>query len=275
MKSTVAPYETATTCVRIECLNGLTVRLTSYPYDLTMSNGSVYKTDYGYEPTAFAASSAFSPSAMDLEGIVAVGGVTRDTLASGVFDNARVYIFKCNFLAPVEDYEPIAAGFFGKTTLQDDHYRIEGMSLVDALNQSVGRTYGPGCDATFGDARCGKDLTALDVTGSVTSVTSNRIVRDAARAEAADYFVAGTLEFTSGANLGTKPLEIKGYAADGTITTFEPFYFTPVIGDTYVMIPGCRKRLVDCGAWSNVPNFRGFPHMPTTSAYSEYGSRRS
>ncbi len=275
MKSTVAPYQTAAWCVRIECTNGTIVRLTSYPTDLAMSNATVYKTDSGYQQTAFTSSSSFSPSSIDIEGVVSIAGISRDALASGVFDNARVLVFKCDFLNPVEDYEPVAAGFLGKTTLEDDRYTIQGMSLIDALNQSVGRTYGPGCDATFGDARCGKDLTALDVTGSVTSVTSNRIVRDAARAEAADYFVAGTLEFTSGANLGTKPLEIKGYAADGTITTFEPFYFTPVIGDTYVMIPGCRKRLVDCGAWSNVPNFRGFPHMPTTSAYSEYGSRRS
>ena len=275
MKSTVAPYQTAAWCVRIECTNGTIVRLTSYPTDLTMSNAEVYKTDSGYQQTAFTSSSSFSPSSIDIEGVVAIAGISRDALASGVFDNARVRVFKCDFFNPVEDYEPVSAGFLGKTTLEDDRYTIQGMSLIDALNQSVGRTYGPGCDATFGDARCGKDLTALDVTGSVTSVTSNRIVRDAARAEAADYFVAGTLEFTSGANLGTKPLEIKGYAADGTITTFEPFYFTPVIGDTYVMIPGCRKRLVDCGAWSNVPNFRGFPHMPTTSAYSEYGSRRS
>lgn len=275
MKSTVAPYATAAWCVRIECTNGTVVRLTTYPHDLTMSNSNVYLTDSGYDATAYQATTGFSPSAIDLEGIAGIAGISRDEVASGVFDNARLYIFRTSFLAPVEDYEPVTAAILGKTTLQDERYRIEGMALVDVLNQSVGRTYGSGCDATFGDARCGKDLMALDVTGSVTAVTSNRVFRDSARAEAADYFIAGTLEFTSGANLGTKPLEIKSYAANGTITTFEPFYFTPTIGDTYVMIPGCRKRLSDCAAWSNVVNFRGFPHMPTTSAYSEYGNRRA
>ena len=273
MKSTIAPYETATTCVRIECLNGLTVRLTSYPYDLTMSNGSVYKTDYGYEPTAFAASSAFSPSAMDLEGIVAVGGVTRDTLASGVFDNARVYIFKCNFLAPVEDYEPIAAGFFGKTTLQDDAYRIEGMSLVDALNQSVGKVYQASCPRTFGDAGCTKNLAALTVTGTITSVTSNSVFRDSARTEAADWFGAGTIQFTSGNNAGLKPLEIRSYAADGTFTLFDTAYYAPVIGDAYSLIPGCRKREADCrDKWGNIINFFGFTRIPTASTYQQIGT---
>jgi len=196
MKATVAPYQTAATCVRIECLNGTTVRLTSYPFDLTMSNATVYKTDYGYEPTAYGASSSMSPPAMDLEGICAVGGVTRDALASGVFDNARVFIFKCNFLAPVEDYEEIGAGFFGKTTLQDDHYRIEGMGLVDVLGQSFGKLFTASCQHTPWDSGCGISAASVTVTGTLTAVTSGYVFRDASRAEAADWFAAGTIQFT-------------------------------------------------------------------------------
>lgn len=272
MKSAVVPYETAVTCVRIECANGLTVRLTAFPINLTMSNATVYKTDYGYDPTAFQASASFSPSVMDLEGIVAVGGVTRDALASGVFDNARVYIFKCNFLAPVEDDEPVAAGFFGKMTLEDDRYRIEGMSLVDALNQSVGQVYQAACPRTFGDAGCIKSLAALTVTGTITAVTSASVFRDAARSEAADWFGAGTVEFTSGQNAGLKPLEIKAYAADGTITLFEPAYYPPAIGDAYSLVPGCRKRETDCrDKYANIINFLGFTRIPTGSTYTAIG----
>lgn len=273
MKSTIAPYATSAWCVRIECTNGTTVRLTAYPHDLTMSNATIYRTDSGYEPTAFSATSSFSPSAMDLDGIVAVGGVSRDELASGVFDNARVYIFKTSFLAPVEDYEPIAAGFFGKTTLEDDHYKIEGMSLIDAMNQSVGKVYQAACSRTFGDAGCTKNLASLSVTGTITSVTSSYVFLDAARSEAADWFGAGTIEFTSGANVGLKPLEIRAYAADGTITLFEPTYYAPVIGDAYIMIPGCRKREVDCrDKWSNIINFFGFTRIPTSSTYTQIGT---
>lgn len=273
MKSTVAPYSTATWCVRIECANGTTVRLTSYPYDLTMSNASVYKTDNGYDASAFSASAGFSPSAMDIEGIATLGGVTRDALASGVFDNARVYIFKCNFLAPVEDYEEVAAGFFGKTTLKDDAYRIEGMQIIDALNQSVGRVYQASCGRTFGDAGCTKSLAALDVVGAITSVTSSLVFRDSSRGEAADYFGAGTIEFTSGNNVGLKPMEIRNYASDGTITLFEPTYYAPVVGDTFVMIPGCRKREADCrDKWNNIINFFGFTRIPTSSTYQQIGT---
>lgn len=272
MKSTVSPYQTSATCVRIECLNGVTVRLTDYPYDLVMSNAAVYKTDYGYQPTAFTASAAFSPSAIDIDGICAVGGVTRDQLSSGVFDNARVYIFKCNFLAPVEDYEPIAAGFFGKTTLEDDKYRIEGMSLIDALNQSVGKIYSPSCQHTPWDAGCGIAPASVTVTGTITHVTSGYIFRDSARSEAIDWFGAGSITFTSGDNAGLKALEIKSYAADGTITVHESAYYLPQVGDTYSMVKGCRRRLIDCQANNNVINMFAFPHLPTNSDYLRIGA---
>lgn len=269
MKSTVSPYQTSATCVRIECLNGVTVRLTDYPYDLVMSNSTVYKTDYGYQPTAFTASAAFSPSAIDIDGICAVGGVTRDQLASGVFDNARVYIFKCNFLAPVEDYEEIVAGFFGKTTLEDDKYRIEGMSLIDALNQSVGPVYQASCMHTPWDAGC--TLNPAAVTGTLTNVPSAFIVRDSARSEAADHFGAGWIRFTTGNNAGLKALEVKSYAADGSVETFEPFYYQPQIGDAYEMRKGCRRRLADCQSNGNIINFFGFTRIPTGSTYTAIG----
>jgi len=272
MKSVVAPFATAVWCIRIACVNGLTIRLTAYPHDLTMSNATVYKTDYGYEPTAFSASSSLSPSAIDLEGIVALAGVSRDALAAGVFDNARVYIFKTSFLAPVEDYEPVAAGFFGKTTLMDDAYRIEGMSLIDALNQSVGKVYAASCQHTPWDAGCGIDPASVTVTGTITHVTSNFVFRDASRGEAADWFGAGAITFTSGNNAGLKALEIKAYAADGTITVHESAYYTPQVGDTYSMVKGCRRRLIDCQANSNIINMFAFPHLPTSSDYLRIGA---
>ncbi len=271
MKGSVAPYQTAATCVRIECVNGTVVRLTDQPFDLVMSNGAVYRTDYGYQATSLAATADFSPAALDLEGIAAAGGVTRDALQSGVFDNARVFIFRCSWLAPVEDADPRASGFFGKTTLVDDHYRIEGISIVDALNQSIGSLYTPSCQRVYGSAACGISLASVTVTGTLTAVTSARVFRDSARSEAADWFGAGTVHFTSGPNVGLKPLEIMSYAADGTISTFEPLYYPPSPGDAYVLVKGCRRRESDCIAQGNIVNFFGFTKIPAGSTYATIG----
>lgn len=274
MKSTVAPYATTAWCLRIVCVNGTVLRFTTYPYDLTMSNATVYKTDSGYEQTAYTADTTMASSAVDIEGFVGVGGLTRDQVASGVLDNARVYVFKCNYLVPVEDYEPVSSGFFGKSSLDDGRYKIEAMSLIDALSQSVGKAYTAACSRTFGDAGCTIDLAAIDVTGALTGVSSATVIVDSSRAEASAYFTAGTLQFTSGNNAGLKAQEVKNFTAGGTIETFEPWFYTPQIGDTYVMVPGCRKRLVDCQAWSNVINFFGFSNIPTQSAYQQVGGNR-
>lgn len=273
MKSTVAPYATRTFCLRIVCVNGLTIRVTRHPYDLTMSNGQVYMSGAGYDVTAYTASANFSPSAIDLEGVLGFAGVTRDLIASGTFDNARAYVFACDFLTPVEDYEPLLASTLGKATLMDDRYLVEEMGLIDVLSQSVGKTFTALCSNTFGDARCGINLAAITVTGTITHVTSNYAFRDSARAEAADTFTAGTFVFTSGNNAGLKAQEIKAHAADGSLEIFEPFHYLPEVGDAYTLIPGCRKRLVDCQARANVINRFAFDYIPTGSDYAQVGNR--
>lgn len=277
MKTQVAPYETSALCLRIVCTNGFTVRMTRFPRDLTMSNDQVYNTGSGFDFTGYQATASLSPSAIDMEGFLGFAGVTRDAIMSGVFDNARCYLFACNFLVPIEDYEPIVCSLLGKTAFEDDKYTIEEMALIDALNQSVGHTYTPTCQKRFGGqeyAGCKIDLPTITVSGDLTHVIDDRAVRDAGLVGAADYFGAGTIAFLSGANAGLKPMEIKTHAADGTITTHEPFYFMPAVGDTYQLIPGCRKRLEDCrDKWDNVINFGGFSFMPVSSSYGQVGSR--
>ena len=277
MKSVVADYATRVLCLRIVPSTGSTIYLTDHPRDLVMG-GHTYMSTSGYEFTGYAATAGFSPASIDVEGIAGASGVTRAAIGSGLFDGARCYVFATSWAAPVEDQEPITAGIFGKSTLLDDRFQIGGVSLVDALNQSVGQTYGAQCPKAF----CGQEyggcmasLAANTVTGSLTGVTSASVFTDSARAESDDTFGAGTIQFTTGPNAGLKPLEIKSFAA-GVITTFEPFYYLPVVGNSYSMVRGCRKRLSDCQArvgGSNILNFGGFPWIPTGSTYATVGQQ--
>lgn len=278
MKPQVAPYQTRAICLRIECTNGLVIRITRYPRDLTMAGGAVYQSGSGYDFTGYTATASLSPSAIDLEGFLGFSGITTAAISTGIFDNARCYLFFCNFLAPVEDDEPIVASLLGKTTIEDGKYRIEEMALIDAMNQSVGKTYSPGCKKKFGGqeyAGCKVALGPLTVTGSLTAVTDSRHFTDSARGEPNDYFALGTIQFTSGPNAGLRPNEIKVFTAGGSIQTYEPFFYPLSIGDSYIMIPGCRKRRdEDCrDKWNNVINFGGFKEMPTSSTYSSRGTR--
>lgn len=279
MKSVVADYRYRTHCLRIVPVSGPIIRLTNHVCDLLIG-AETYISGSGYQFSGFGSTSDFSPASIDIEGVVAIAGITRATIASGLFDGARCYIFATSWKAPVEDQEPILAGMFGKTELLDDSYVIRGLSLVDVLGQTVGETYSPQCPKTFGStgfAGCKVPLAPNTVTGTLTHVTSASAFRDSARTEPDDTFGAGTIRFTSGPNAGLKPLEVRSYGADGSVTTFEPFYYLPAVGDAYELIRGCRKRLIDCqNRWdgaplNNIENFGGFPYIPAGTAYAQVG----
>lgn len=285
MKPAVADYHYRVLCLRIVTTNGLTIRLANHARDLTMSNGDVYVAGAGYEFTGYTAAANLSPAMVDLEGIIDAANIGYDQVASGVFDNARAYLFATTWNAPILDEEPITASILGKVTIADGRYRIEEMALIDTLNQSVGKTYTAACPKTFGGqeyAGCKVDIELLKVSGTITSVTSKSIVTDSARIEVIDYFAGGTIKWTSGPNVGLKPSEIKVFSVGGIIEVYEAFYYTPSIGDTYDMYPGCRKRLTDCrdkwaglaglGVSGNIINFGGFSNIPTSSQYGQVGS---
>lgn len=274
MKSAVADSKYKVHCLRIVPLWGPTVYLTDHVRDIVIG-ANTYKTDSGYQFTGLAAESNMAPGVLDLTGIAGLAGIDYDTIASGVFDNARVYAFATTWRTPIVDEEPLGLAFLGKTTLKDDRYTAEMMMAVDALNQSTGKTYTPSCQKKFGGqefAGCKVALGPITVTGTISSVTSSSVFRDSTRAEAADYFGEGTIAFTTGANAGLKPLEVKTHAADGTLTLHAPCHYPVAIGDAYSLIPGCRKRLEDCrDKWNNIVNFGGFSYVPTQSTYSKVG----
>ena len=208
MKSVVADYRTRVMCLRIVPATGSPIYLTQHPRDL-VAGAHTYLSCSGYEFTGYSVAANLSPAMIDMEGIADLAGIGFDEISSGLFDGARCYLFATSWKTPVEDEEPIVASILGKTTLLDGRYKIEEMALIDALNQSVGKSYTAACPKTFGGqeyAGCMIVLGPLTVTGTLTAVTSSSIVRDAARGEAADYFAYGTLEFTSGANAGLKQI---------------------------------------------------------------------
>lgn len=272
MKTSVADLHSRVLCLRIVPVSGATIRLARYPKNLIMGNGAIYLSGSGYEITGYSSDITMSPGMVDLQGIADIAGIGYDEISSGLFDGAKCYLFATSFDDPVEDEEPITASIMGKTTLIDDTFKIEEMAITDALNQNVGKVYAATCQKTFGGqefAGCKIDTAALTVTGTLTGVYSRSIFRDVARLEAFDYFAGGSITFTGGANAGLAAAGIKRYT-NGVIELQEPLYYNPAAGDTYTMIPGCRKRLGDCrDKFNNVANFGGFPWVPTGVQYTQ------
>ena len=274
MKPAVADYRYKIHCIRIVPLWGANVYLTSHVRDVVIG-ANTYLSGSGYEFSGQSLDTSLAPGVIDLKGIADIAGIDYNEIISGVFDNARVYCFATTWRTPIVDEEPIGLAFMGKTKIDDKRYTIEMMMLIDVLNQTVGKTYGTQCPKKFGGqeyAGCMFDATTVTVTGTITGVTGNSVFVDSARAEAADYFGEGTIAFTTGANAGLKPQEIKVHGAGGNIQTHEAFYYDVEIGDAYTMIAGCRKRLQDCrDKFNNVVNFGGFSFIPTSSQYQDRG----
>lgn len=262
--------------MRIEPLLGDPIYITDYIRDLTIG-GHLYRSDAGYEFSGVAYESSMTPGTFDLEGVIDLAGLSRAAIASGALDNARIYIFSTVFpsegTTPVEDEEPDFLGFLGRTTLKDDRYSVEVMSLVDAMNQPIGKTYGPTCPKKFGGqeyAGCKKVVTPS--AGTVTGVTDRYNLAASALAGAADYFGAGSIVWTTGANVGLKSQEVKAFGAGGDIELYEAFFYPVEVGDEFEITPGCRKRLEDCrDKWDNVLNFGGFTRIPTGNTYTTRG----
>ncbi|HZX51479.1 MAG TPA: DUF2163 domain-containing protein [Pseudomonas sp.] len=295
MKPHVADWQTRVYCARVvPAGDHPVIRLAGYPVDLVMSNGEVYLTENGYEFSGLSETSDMSASSVDLDGILQLGAVSRDDLASGIYDNARVYVFATSWAAPIEDEEPLSLMFWGKVEFDDsrDTYTVQLMGAKDVLSQSVGRTYSASCPWTLFDqtidgriiatsrSRCtgpranpdGPDIADYLVTGALTSVTSQNVFADSARVEVDDWFAYGEIMFTTGANVGLRPSQIKIFAS-GQIELHEALFYAPQVGDEYKMIPGCRKRLVeDCiGKFGNAINNGGQAHIPAPSQYGEVG----
>lgn len=197
-------------------------------------------------------------------------GLTEEDIEAGKWDHGAFTLFTTNANALHMGQLVIAKGFFGKFEQHDGMYRVELKGLNEALNQIIGKVTEELCDADYGDARCGLDLVARGEvkTGTITSVINQYTFRDSSRSEAAEYFDNGRGSFTGGENNGF-PFHVDSW--NPTTKEFrlrKAMPYLPVIGDTYTVNRGCKKRLVDCADRGNSINFRGTPFCPTIEEFS-------
>ena len=110
----------------------------------------------------------------------------------------------------------LRTGWIGNITrTAEGEYKTELRGLTQALSQGIVRTYGVGCDAELGDARCTVDMTPFTTTS--TRRDRDQPARSSTTAGAAarrisDRCPAGTVTWTSGANTGYA-MEIKEHVS--------------------------------------------------------------
>lgn len=277
MKPSVSPWAHIVYAMRIVCTNGVVVRIVEYPHDLQIS-GITYYSDTVYQFTGIQNGTNLTPGSIDLSSMIGISPeITLANIQAGIFDGARVFVFATDWANPVVDQEPIAKCVLGKVKVEDEAYRAECMTLIDLLNSAVGDTHAALCRLKFGGqefAGCKVDVDSLEVTGTLTSSSSNFLFADSSRGEADDYFGAGEIWFLTGPNAGVAAQRVKDFTgAGGVFEVNEAFPYRPQVGDTYRVRPGCRKRLVDCrDKWDNVPRRGGYDWVPGTRFLNKLGT---
>lgn len=261
-----AHYALGTTTIsrqwRFERRDGAVVRVTTCSRDLLI-NGELYLSKEVVNPTAIVQEASAAVANSEVNGAMAAGSVEESDLVVGLWDGAFVTVFEVNFLDPSMGVLALQSGNIGDVKAGRSAFTAEVRGVTQSIQKIVGRVYTKGCPWRFGDPdTCRFDVEALRVSGSLTSVSNRREFIDSARTEAPDYFGAGVLTMTNGENEGFS-MEIYSFGSGGFVLHL-PMPFNPLVGETYSVIPGCRKRYTeDCRVkWSNTNNFGGFNDIP-------------
>lgn len=268
---------TLAVCWRVERSDGVLILGTQHDQDITIAAESPAPTpDLSGTYLASAAitgSTVKSTADMAVDNLDVTGSTQSDItlvdltatdIEAGLFDDASVTLFMVNWASPDDGQIILRTGTIGAITrTAEGMYKTELRGLTQRLTQTIIRTYGSSCDAELGDSRCGVDVAALTVTGTVTAVTNNRqfsaSVSYGSPTPDAGYFNGGIVQWTSGGNESFS-MEVKQDTV-GSPPEIELFLAMPrdiQVGDTFTMRPGCDKSPAMCkGQYANLVNFRG------------------
>jgi uncharacterized phage protein (TIGR02218 family) len=264
-------------CWRLTRRDGAKLGFTDHDRNLVF-DGTTFEAAAGFTASEIRDAVGLSVDNLEVESALSSGRLSEDDLAAGLYDDARVEIFRVNWQAP-EQRVLMRSGSLGEVSRAGASFRAEVRGLAHYLQQPKGRLFQYTCDADLGDARCGIDLAAASYrsTGTIASVSSPRSFTATGLDGFADgWFTRGLVTFTSGGNAG-RAIEVKRHVKrDGVVTVElwqEPAQ-APAVGDTFTVTAGCDKQLATCRAkFANACNFRGFPHMPGNDFVTSYVRR--
>lgn len=257
-------------CWRISRRDGVTLGFTDHDRDLTF-DGITYEAEAGFTASEIKDSVGLAVDNLDVQSALSSARLTEIDLASGLFDEATVEIWRVDWTDPALRVL-MRKGSLGEVTRAGTAFGAEVRGLAHHLNQPRGRLYQYGCDADLGDARCGIDLAnpLFTATASIVSAADGRsfLVQGLA-AFASDHFTRGIIRMTTGPHTGARS-EVRRHAVvDGLaqLDLWQSLLAPPSPGDTLVVSAGCDKSFLTCrDRFANAARFRGFPHIPGNDA---------
>lgn len=185
---------------------------------------------------------------------------------SGALDGAEMVIHKA-FLRQWNEAPQAIEWFRGEVTdsgHSDQTVQLKLESDSSKFDQVLPRNlFSPGCVHDLFSSGCGLSRAAYQVAGAVNAAsTLGRLFTTLA--QPGGWFTLGYLIFTSGANAGVSR-SIRSHAqAGGMLELSAPLAFSPSIGDSFVIYPGCDKAKTTCESakFNNLVHFKAMPFVP-------------
>jgi uncharacterized phage protein (TIGR02218 family) len=277
-----------TTCllVKVECVGtyaGTVLGFTNLDIDVTYADNPAvvdsagdpiaitYQAENGFTPRRLAQTSALSGNesvdSSELDGVISASGITEGMVRAGLFDSAKVTIYRVNY----EDltagrHEVVAYGRAGATVYSNEGWRTEFRSLSQLLTQPISQPYSLTCRAQFGDARCGKAFSWTNGTVSSVGLENDREFSDTSLHAADGFYDIGVVEWLTGDNAGAQ-MEVESFTETSAQATFALALAMPFaiqVGDTYRVRQDCGKTFAEwCrDVHNNTDNFRGENLIP-------------
>lgn len=254
--------------------DGVVLGFTDHDRDLVF-DGVTFRAGTGFAASEATGRFDLSVEGGDIAGALDGDGLSDADLAAGRYDAAEIETWLVDW-SDVALRVLTARGRLGEVKREGIAFIAEIRGLADLLAQESGRLYTAKCSADLGDGRCRVDLgdpvrrgygtveallgTSIFVAGGLTGFTD-------------DYFTAGRLSWTGGANTGLA-IEVKQHRADDDevmLSLWQAMLEPIMVGDTFTVTAGCDKTLATCrDRFANVDNFRGFPHIPGNDFIMSY-----
>jgi uncharacterized phage protein (TIGR02218 family) len=252
-------------CWRVARRDGIVMGFTDHDSDVFF-NGVLFKAKSGFLASELESTTGFASGGGDVVGALTTESLTEADLANGVYDGASVEIWLVDW-SSVEDRVLLDVATLGEATRSEFVFRAEVRSSAHYFDQQRGTCFQRSCPADLGDTKCKFDLSTpgFSASGVVIDASREQIFASLVGAFDDDFFAAGQIVFSSGANLGART-SIKSHRRKGDKSVFSIWSGTaaPILaGDAFTVIAGCDKSPDACQAkFNNLVNFRGFPHMP-------------
>lgn len=159
-------------------------------------------------------------------------------------------------LGDEDDYIDLVDGLVEEVEAMEVAVKITCLPKLAKIDREAPvTTYAPACPWVFGDSAC--TFTPGEETAQTCDAgTTAKVIADAARSEADNYWKNGYVEMTSGDYDGDRRRILSN--TSGSVTLEFPFPGAPATGNTYTIRQGCDKTYDTCESrFSNESNFGG------------------